>query len=472
MAGPTKAQLEARLRELEADNARLRDEVEARSALTPAPDDASPPDTEVAAPRARGRAAAAVVLIVLGTVLAPLVTTAAFAARQASDTEVFVSTLAPLAEDPAVQQFIIDQSTDAIDEALDTDQLVDDLLDALVDEEARPRLAEAADWLAPLLADQARAATRTAVTAVVESDAFAAAWEEALTITHTQFTAVLEGAGDGAVAIDDAGVVAIRLQPIIEQLKPALVDAGFELAAAIPEIDATFVVAELPGVPQARLGYSALTTLGALLPWVTIVLVVAGVALHPRSSRAVVIAGTILLVEGAVVGGGIAIGGSVAASLLGAQVPVATTEAVYGALTQEVVAIMLAYVVLGLVAIVAGLLAGRSVAALRVRATGGAGLAGAARWLDERGWRPEGLPAALRRNGWLMWVWLGAIFVVLAATLPPLSVGDILLATVLLGLAALVYALVSVPGADPAGVEAEPEPSDRDSADQDPAASI
>ncbi|WP_296664354.1 hypothetical protein [Demequina sp.] len=449
MAGMTKAQIEARLAAVEAENARLRaveddnrslrDELAAASA---ARDERSP---EVAAPRrrTRGRAFLGMTLIVIATLLAPMATVVSFTARQASDTPSFVRTLAPLADEPAVKALIVDRAARAIDEALDPDALVADLLDKVIDADATPRLARASDLLGPLLADQARVAIRSALGTVVESDAFATVWEQALQLTHRQLLAAIEANPDGAVEISDSGVVAIQLGPIIAALKPALVEAGFTLADSIPEVSASITVAELPSIARARLGYSALTTVGDVLPWIALVLLVIGIVVHPRRPRAVVVAGTLILVTGAAVGGAIVIGGSITAAAIAAQVPTDATDAIYRSLTGESGAAMLAYVVLGAVAVTAGLIAGGSDGAVALRRSGGALLARGSAALDNRGWRPDGLPAVLRRQGWLLWLWLGALLLIMFATMRPLTVSDVIVVTIVLGLAAALYGVLA-----------------------------
>lgn len=203
----TKAQLEERLSALEAENARLRDDLAAAPAPEPTPASGMSDAAPASAPRRRGRAVLGATLIVVAAILAPLSTVASYAASQISDTDRFVATQSPLADDPAIQALILDQAAVAIDDALDTDALVADLLDGIFDEDSTPRLAAAADLLGPLLADQTRTAVRSALTAVVESEQFATVWTETLTLTHSQVVAVLEGDGEGAVAIV-AGLVA------------------------------------------------------------------------------------------------------------------------------------------------------------------------------------------------------------------------------------------------------------------------
>ena len=88
----------AELERLRAENATLR-------AQAPRPDGPGPGS------RQRWRTIVAVVLIVLGCVLAPLGGVAVWARNQVTKTDRSVRTVAPLAADPAIQQAIADQIT-------------------------------------------------------------------------------------------------------------------------------------------------------------------------------------------------------------------------------------------------------------------------------------------------------------------------------------------------------------------------
>ena len=65
----------------------------------------------------------AVCLIVLGCVMAPLAVVGGWAKSTLTDTDAFVATYAPLAHDPEVQAFVIDQATAEINEKLNLEQL-------------------------------------------------------------------------------------------------------------------------------------------------------------------------------------------------------------------------------------------------------------------------------------------------------------------------------------------------------------
>ncbi|WNM25174.1 bZIP transcription factor [Demequina capsici] len=450
----TKAQLEQRLRELEAENEELQSRLQDRPPAPPTgPAGAQQPAAD--APHRRGRSFLGATLIVIAAILAPLTSVASFAAAQVSDTRAFVATLAPLAKDPAVQALIVDKASTAIDDALDTDALVQDLLDSIITADSTPRLAAAADVLGPLLADQTRVAIRSALTAVVQSDAFASVWEDALTLTHSQLVSILEGDGQGAVAIDSSGDVVIQLQPILDALKPALVDQGFGLADSIPSVDVSITVTQVPQVATARLAYAILTTLGSVLPWLVLALLVVGVLVHPRRARAVMIAGSLMLVVGGTMAGLLTVVGAVAAAGLASDIPVDATVALYGGLTRQLVASSLAFALAGAIALLGGFLAGGSAAAASARRGGSSVLARGGSALDDRGWRSPDLARLLDRQGWLLWAALAAVFALCFALLRPLTPWDVVLMAVLLTVVALAFGVLkgdpaSAPASDPA----------------------
>src|SRR5687768_13962313 len=102
---------DANAREIERLRARVRDlEAELSEPREPA-SHGQPPRGAV---RHRGRAFLAGLLLVTACALAPLAVTAVWASTQVSDTDEYVSTVAPLADDPAVQEVLSAEVTDAI----------------------------------------------------------------------------------------------------------------------------------------------------------------------------------------------------------------------------------------------------------------------------------------------------------------------------------------------------------------------
>ena len=73
----------------------------------------------------------AAVLIVLGCLMAPLAVVSGWAKSTLTDTDTFVATYAPLARNPEVQGFVVDQATAAINQNVDIEQYIADVIDGI-----------------------------------------------------------------------------------------------------------------------------------------------------------------------------------------------------------------------------------------------------------------------------------------------------------------------------------------------------
>src|SRR6266508_6025015 len=91
--------------------------------------------------RRRWRTVVAVLVIVLGCVLAPLAGVAVWARNQMTNTDRYVATVAPLASDPAIQTAIADQITAQIFTYIDVQELTTEAVDALAARGLPPQLA-------------------------------------------------------------------------------------------------------------------------------------------------------------------------------------------------------------------------------------------------------------------------------------------------------------------------------------------
>jgi hypothetical protein len=151
--------------------------------------------------RQRWRTIMAVLLIVLGCVLAPLTGVAVWARNQVTNTDRYVRTVAPLASDPAIQQAIADQITTQIFRYLDVQGLTNQAVDALAERGLRPQLADQLRGFAGPLGNGVQSFTRTEVGKIVASDAFADAWVQANRVAHDELVKALTGQGGGAVTV-------------------------------------------------------------------------------------------------------------------------------------------------------------------------------------------------------------------------------------------------------------------------------
>lgn len=287
MAGESGTELQERIAELEAENAALRaqaEDTEGQAAEAQAIATASV--TERPPRRRWGRTAAAVVLVVIGLLLAPVAVISAWARLELVDTDRFVATFGPLADDPAVQAYIGDQVTAAIEEQVDIPGLTADLFDGLSQLDLPPRAEQALGLLEAPATQGLQSLVSGVVDRVVESEAFADVWATALRASHRQFVAAMQGDPDAALAIGGEGTISVQLGPIVEAVKDRLEEQGVGFAASIPVVDRSIVVAQNDAFVLVQTVYALAVAVGTWLPWLVLALLVAGVLIAKRRAAA------------------------------------------------------------------------------------------------------------------------------------------------------------------------------------------
>ncbi|GAA13108.1 hypothetical protein [Gordonia alkanivorans] len=248
----------------------------------------APPETTKR--RTTWRWVAVGILCVLVALLAILSVTSRFVRGEILDTDRYVTTVAPLASDPALQQEITNTVTDEIFTRIDVEALTASALNALTDAvpatETAPRVDRAIDGLAPVLAAQARTFVQQTVASLVESDQFETLWVEANRRGHTALVSVVTGeVGPSSVSVDESGTVSISLGTVIDNVKQRLLDRGFTFAEKIPAVDKEFVLFRSPELVRAQRAVSALDTAADVLPWLAIACALGAVAAAPRGRR-------------------------------------------------------------------------------------------------------------------------------------------------------------------------------------------
>jgi len=377
MPRTTNAELLQRIAALEAENASLRDNL-GENPTVPLP------DTADAVPRTHTRSWAwtllATVLIVIGSLLAPVAVVASWAKVQLTDTQSFVDTFAPLADDPAVQAYVTDEAVKVIQENVDIPQITSQVVDGITDLGTGPVATKALDALKGPLAQGIVSLIQTTVGNFVSSDAFAQVWQEALRTTHTQLVATMQNDPKAAVAIGADGSVGIQLAPIIDRVKQLLVDQGLTFASQIPTIDRTITVAQNSSIPTIQLFYGVAVAAGAWLQWIALAFLVLGVVVARRRALALVWAAVGLALSMVVVVAGIGIGrlvfiGSVSPSLLPSKVADTVFRTVTTAMQDTGVAVL----VLAIVVAVVGWYSGPFAVPRKLRGFFGSGVA----WVRE-----------------------------------------------------------------------------------------
>jgi hypothetical protein len=363
----------AELERLRAENAALRAQLgQERTRDTEPVPEAAP------VARRRWRTIVATLLIVVACVLAPLSVAAIWTRNQVTNTDRYVTTVAPLADDPAIQAAITDQITTQVFTYIDVQGLTNQAVDALAERGGlSPALADQLRALAVPIANGVQSFTRSQVARVVQSDAFADAWVQANRVAHQELVAALTGEGGGSVTVEN-DTVSINMAAFIQTVKQRLVDSGFSVAARIPEVDASFVLFQSEDITRARSGFNLLNTLGVWLPVIAIVLLVLGVYVAKDHRRALIGAGIGIAVSMVVLALGLAVFRSIYLDAVPATVlPHDAAAVLYDTIVRFLRLGLRTVLVLGLVVAAAAFLTGQSVTAVRTRQ----GLSNAIGWL-------------------------------------------------------------------------------------------
>jgi hypothetical protein len=202
----------------------------------------------------------------LTCVLLPLALVGAWAKAVALDTDRYVETVGPLAEDPVVQAAVADRLGAAATRALDLEarapQLAERLPPAL-----RPYLDSAAERGSALLTEDVREAAARMVedytAQVLAGPEFAQAWSQANRSAHEELLAVLSEDPDQA---GDDRRVSLELGTALGTLFGLLVDRGLMDASDVPDVEVSFELVRTGDLERAQEAYRWLDALGLWLP--------------------------------------------------------------------------------------------------------------------------------------------------------------------------------------------------------------
>ncbi|MFJ9893894.1 hypothetical protein ACIQPR_11250 [Streptomyces sp. NPDC091280] len=362
---------------------------------------------ELEAQRARGprhpvRSLVAVLLVVLGCVLAPLGVVAAWTADTVGDTDRYVKTVAPLATQPDIQDAVAGRVTSAVMDHLDLTTLLSGVAPA-----QRPLLEKALGALGGSLEDAVRAFVHDKARAVAASDAFARIWKDANRRVHSTVDKALTGSGGGAVQLD-GGAVTLDVAPVVDQVKQRLVDDGMTVAGKIPEIHTSITLVRNDDLDAYRKYFRLLQLAGFWLPLVAVLLVAAGVLLARRRRRALVTGALGVAAATALLGLGLGIARALYLDALPSGVSQPAAGAVYDALTRFLATTVRMVVALGVTVALGAWLTGPGRRAGLVRRLWISGIRAVRATADGAGLStgPVG-PFARRYREWIGWVLVG-----------------------------------------------------------------
>lgn len=478
MARMTNAQLQQQLESLQAqlDDARARaEDAEAASAAAEAAADAARAeaaalaagggavvgDDEVAAPATRRRRGAgwavlSVACIVLAAILAPVALVASWAGSVLTDTDRFVSTYAPLIDDPAVQDFVVAQTTTAITSAVDLDGLVGSAFDGISDAVGMPPAAKnALGMLQGAAVEAIVALLDQTVRTVVTSDAFSSVWEQALRTSHTQLVASLSGDPAALVQLQDDGVVGLQIGPLVAQVRDTLQADGIGIASLIPDIDATIVIVQSDSLPTVRAAYAVAVGAAVALPIVCLVLLAAGVLAARRRSFALVGAAIGLAIPMGVVAAMIAIvGGAIGLIVPVSLVPESVSSLLFWTVAGPMRDVAIALLVLSIAVAVIAWFSGSSRVAVRLRDAVDGAFATVRAYGAVHGLSTGRFGTVLHEQRWLVRAAIAVVASAVIILVRPITVGLVIGTVAIAILVLLVAELLRRPPVEVAELEA------------------
>lgn len=435
-----------------------------------------PPDPPVVSPapertggrRARRTATSAVsaVLITLTCILVPVSLLTVWVHDIVLDTDRYLSTVTPLASDPAIEAAAVRRITEAADVRVDGAQVTSDLAAWLQTQGLPARVGTAVRALGPQLDSAADAAVSDVATRLVESDRFEKVWSTANRAAHSSVVQALTGEGHGAVGVE-GGTVTLDIGDAVENVKQDLVKAGLAPAEKIPEVDKQMVLFQSDKLAKIRGAVHLLDILGNWLPVLTVVLGATGVLLARRRRRALVTTMLCAAAASLILALGLAVARRYYLDHLPEQVQSpAAAAAVFDTLVRFLRVSIRTALVLGVMVALGAYLSGAGRLPRGVRGTAERAADSAAGWGAAHGVRTGrvGMWVQARRRGFTVGVLL-VLALVFALWNHPTVLTVLLLALVLLAVLAVV-ALLAAGGrvgatADGPGDESRPPPPSR-----------
>ena len=247
----------------------------------------------------------AALLIIVASLLAPFAVGALWADRTITETDTFVETLAPLADDPAVQQTVATEVSTALIDAIDAKTRVAEALSKLNGPLAGVRPDSA---IAEGIASGINGAIQSGVTSYTQSDRFGDAWMAIATLLQEQFVKLLNrDTANAAVTLED-GQIVLDTKVAVEKVQAQLVERGVPFADKLEVPGREVVLADAPNLQTAA------TALGIFLPvanwlWLVVLLMfLVGILLWRPRSRGVMWTGIGLAIGGGLMYAGLNLG--------------------------------------------------------------------------------------------------------------------------------------------------------------------
>jgi hypothetical protein len=397
------SELHSRIQKLEVENAELK---------------SSSPGVDAHGRKERVRNRTAITLAVLAGLLLALSVPAIWLNRMVTDTEWYVRTVAPLAEDPDIQASLAAAVSEPLIERIDAKSRLEEVLPENLQIVAAPLGSAVDDFI------------RANSLSLVRSDQFARVWEEVNRRSHNLMVAAVTGR-EGAAVGTEAGTISLDTGILADSLKDRLTDAGLAFATRIPtgSLDQRVVLYESPLLAQMTAVIDGISRAALLIPFVGLALAAGALLAAVDKRKAALWLGGTLVIAGILPLQALYLGQyHVTARLETLQaIPTPAADAAFGIIFRDLIAADRAIIALGVVLWASALVLGPASWAVAMRRGSGSGLSAIAAHLElgrfgvwvrerKRGLRGAGVVIALivllglpapRTVGSILWLALG-----------------------------------------------------------------
>ncbi len=230
--------------------------------------------------RVRWRGAGSGFLLTLGCGLAVLSLLALWLRGTLLNTDRYVSTVAPIAADPAVQNAVAAKLENAIYSRVDFSAL------------AQQVLPDRADVLGPAIQRGVQSVISDRIVEFTRSPRFQELWVDANRRAHTRVVELLEGGRSKRLALDD-DTLYLDLSPLVERVRTTLQDRGLDrIAAAIPaSVDGRVTLVQSSALSDAQSYVKLLKATAIILPILALLSLIGSVYLARDRRRGILRAG-------------------------------------------------------------------------------------------------------------------------------------------------------------------------------------
>ena len=218
-----------------------------------------------------------IALLVVTLVATPLFIVSIWVHTAITDTDRYVTTVAPLADDPAVQEYVAAQLSDAFEENVDVKAIVSE------------RLPSSLQPLSGTITSSVNGFVAAAANRFTASPAFKTLWVDANRAAHRTISKVLTG---DAKALDlSNGALTIDLGNVLRNFQQRLVDGGLDVASKVDlsNVHKEVVLADgeaVAKIEKARDAVGLLQKLVWLLGILAVAAAIASVAVAPKRGSA------------------------------------------------------------------------------------------------------------------------------------------------------------------------------------------